>query len=1210
MDDNKIEQKKVKKENKKSLILGAIVVTIVTLTIPFLPMDADEMHWLLGFFGKFHPILVHLPIGILLALFFLELASYFRPSLQLGGASGLLLWSAVITAVPTALAGTLLAASGEYGSQSFAMHKWYGLATVILSIWLLVIHKQKTVSLVGKFTLYRAILVVNVVLLGIAGHYGGSLTHGSNYLTKDLPDEIREFLGDDPYSMDGLLALDDGEVTKILKEKDYDTDIKPIVNTYCYSCHGVEEQKGGLRLDEIDPDLVKGQDAETWRFMLDMVNSGEMPPEEEKQPTEEERALLVDWITASVQNAVKIKKAEQKPVIRRLTKKQYTHSVSNLLNLPMNFGEVLPEDGKSEMGFSNNGQVQQVSPLHIEYYKQIARQALDKAIPPAEKPESTRYKITFGKGIGVDKPAGKIGGYQSDPIDPDDFIVEILDTNGLPKIGLDSVEKAHLINIKENIGIGMRGSHKDRYQVVENGITLYSALPHKEVSPKSWQGPSPNLKLLIKDNFPMNGNFKLRVKASKGQQLYSQIPGLIALRNQLPAEDLTGAIQLNAYACRTKSNLKLVSKRLVARDLTENSKAKYTFFAPQDGYYQIDFTHPYVADDGMPSLKLKLDRDQLQERLHINDSLKNRKEITTPITMAYLEKGEHNLEIGGRFFVGFSKVVITPYPDSHPIAIELMEEAEKSRLKFTNDSPILRAFAGARTDDGMDYKTFGDFKGVTTSYGNPEDYTFYDRLENLPIPVIDTVETEILANIMIIGLWNDFLVKDNHDSGPPLLIQELEFEAPYHSVWPPKSQTTIFFPSEDKIDKEKYTKQVLTRFMERAYRRPLDKGEVDPYLDFWKSIKNDYERYEDGVKEVLVAVLCSPSFIYLAEPEGGSSDDEREFYLASRLAYFLWDSPPDSLLMEVADDGKLHRKKELKKQVQRMLQDDKSWRMIQQFSEEWLRIDRHKAMNTNVDEYEDFTRFVKRDMEDETYHFINYVLQKDMGIHNLIESNFALLNQNLAEFYGIDSVKGNHFRPVNLTGEMKRGGLLSQGSFLSGHSDGTQAHAIKRAVWLKSKILGDHPPDPPPNVPELDPETPGFENLTLKEQLFIHRDKVSCMGCHRKIDPYGIVFENYNAVGLFQTEVMEKPIDAKTELPDGTVVDGIEGIKSYILREKKDDFTRSLVKHLFSYALGRDITFVDEREIESIVRAVKKEDYRFQSVFENIVTSRSFRGEF
>jgi hypothetical protein len=293
-----------------------------------------------------------------------------------------------------------------------------------------------------------------------------------------------------------------------------------------------------------------------------------------------------------------------------------------------------------------------------------------------------------------------------------------------------------------------------------------------------------------------------------------------------------------------------------------------------------------------------------------------------------------------------------------------------------------------------------------------------------------------------------------------------------------------------------------------------------------------------------------------------------------------------------------------------MLKDEKSWNMIRAFSEEWLRLDRHESMSTNVNEYVSFTRFVKHDMKEETFHFMKYVLDNNLNIGNLIESDFAMLNQNLAEFYGIDSVKGSYFRPVRVNPELHRGGLLSQGAFLSGHSDGTQAHAIKRAVWLKSRILGDRPADPPPNVPELDPDTPGFEKLTLKEQLFLHRDKASCMDCHRKIDPYGIVFENYDAVGIFRTVANEKPIDAKAELPNGKVVNGIDEIKAYILNEKRDDFTRSLVKHLFAYALGRDVTFVDEREIEAIVHEVKSEDYKFQTLFEEIVLSPSFKGDF
>ncbi|WP_200975850.1 DUF1592 domain-containing protein [Echinicola sp. 20G] len=1192
----------------KPMIIGATILSVLLLAFAMFPFGGEEAHWALAFLGKLHPLLVHLPIGVLIALFTLELVDYFVPTANLKPACKLLLWLAVITAIPTVIVGALLAATGGYGSEVLVWHKWLGLGTAFLSIWLLVLRsriEEKGLS----YNSYRGLLLVNVVLLSATGHYGGSLTHGSNYLTKDLPDEVRAFLGDDPYALDGLMAMESGLVNQTLEAYNFDKDINPITQNYCVSCHNEDEKKGGLRLDDINPDMIHGQDAETWRAMLNMVNSGEMPPKEEKQLSDDERRVLVDWITASIHQAVAMKKSEQQPVIRRLTKDQYSNTLASLLNVPVNFGDVLPNDAKSEMGFSNNGQVLQISPLHVDYYKQIAREALDKAIGPEEKPESTHYKITFGKGIGKGKTAGMIGGYQSAPINSDDFVVEIIDGNGKVKVGKDSLSKAQLEEIKKNIGVGMRGSHADRYQVVDEGIILYSALPHKEVTPKSWQGPSPNLKLLFRKNFPEEGDFEFRVKASKGYQWFTQKEGFISLRNEQPAEKLASTIILKAEAAKEKSNLVKKGIWMSPKELTKESKATFSFQAPKDGYYQIDFEHPYVGAEGMPSLEMLLDKFKLQERFHFSEELRGEAKIMTPLTLAYLKKGEHQLSIGGTFFTGFSQVIVTPFPEDHPVAMQLKAEADKSRSKYENDIPVIRTFAGSRTDDGMDYKTFDRFRNVENKKGNWENYIFKGRLENLPIPMIDTVETEILANIMILGLWNDYLVKDNEDSGPPLLIQELEFEAPYYPEWPTKSYLEIFPASPDKGNQEKYTKGVLRKFMERAYRRPVKEDELKPYVEFWKGIKDDYPRYEDGVKEVLIAALCSPKFLYLAEPEKEIDDDEKEYFLASRLSYFLWDSAPDEELIDLAEEGDLHKDRYLKKQVSRMIKDERVWNMIRSFSNEWLRVDRHEAMSTNVNAYADYTRFVKKDMAEETYQFMHYVLEQDLSIMSMIESDFAMLNQNLAEFYGIDGVKGSHFRPVAITPEMQRGGLLSQGAFLNGHSDGTQAHAIKRAVWLKTKILGDRPPAPPPNVPELDPETPGFEELTLKEQLFIHRDKAACMDCHKKIDPYGIVFENYNAVGLYQTVAKEKDIDTRAELPNGEVVDGIGEIKSYILNMKRDDFTRSLVKHLFSYALGRDVTFVDEREIEQIVSKVRSDDYKFQSLIEHIVLSPSFKGE-
>jgi len=180
---------------------------------------------------------------------------------------------------------------------------------------------------------------------------------------------------------------------------------------------------------------------------------------------------------------------------------------------------------------------------------------------------------------------------------------------------------------------------------------------------------------------------------------------------------------------------------------------------------------------------------------------------------------------------------------------------------------------------------------------------------------------------------------------------------------------------------------------------------------------------------------------------------------------------------------------------------------------------------------------------------------------------------------------------------------------LTGHSDGTDAHPIKRAVWLKEKILGDPPPPPPPNVPELDPDTPGFDKLTLKQKLELHRDKDSCRSCHQKIDPYGVVFESFDATGRFNPTRDQKPIDVSSTLPDGTKIDGVAEIKEYILKHQRREFATAFVEHLFAYALGRDITFADEEEIAVIVDRSEKRGNGLRTIVEEIVLSPSFTGK-
>ncbi len=1193
---------------KRSLQI-AITFTLVLFGLLLIPLNGNIENTFVFFIGRFHPIILHLPIGALVVLFLMEIINRLRPELNLDAACNILLWFSVVSIIPTIILGFLLASSGSYEDELLNFHKWLGWFTALICIWLLVLRQKKTSTHPNSISrFYYLFLSSNVVMLSLAGHYGGHLTHGEDYLTRYMPTGMKTLLDIDNTEDEYLVINTPADSTS--KEALYfKNNIRPILETYCFECHGEEKQKGDMRLDTLHWNMINGLDAERWHSALNVINLGEMPPKKKKQLKDQERRVLVNWMSENLEKAVLANRIDSRNVMRRLTKDQYTNSLKDLLGISVNFGDVLPDDGKSKMGFSNNGNILQTSALHIDYYQKIAREALDKSIVFGNKPKSKRYKVLIGKDIGDGISAAEFRGYQTAPVNNKDLVVEILDNDGKPIQNLNQSVYDSLSLVKSKIGIGMRGSAANRYNIVKEGLVLNSALPAKEVTPKSWQGPSPNLKLLIRQDFPRTGDFAFRVEASKGYNSTS-IERLIDLRENKPAKESNRSFFVVAKDIKRNKGFVLMKNRwLMPKEVASYVNAKFEYEVPKSGIYQVDLIHPYVKNDATPSFRIDLfdwnGEGIVSRHLNLNKNLSENEKIVTPVTLVYLSKGVHKGSIGGKFFVGFSHLVFTPLPEDHPLPKILEEEAKKDNSKYASTNPSIQVFAGSRTDDGMDYKTFALPFEVTAPMEKPQTFEFTGRLENLPIPLgSDDVSGE-LANILTVGLWNNHLVKENSLKGPPLLIKSVEFEAPYFPIWPPKNHKSIFFDSPNKANTETYAREVISKFMQRAFRRPLQSGELNRYMDFWRNLKDDFECFENGIKEVLIAVLCSPNFIYIATPETPESNEmDDEFYLASKLSYFLWNSPPDEILINLALEDDLHDN--LSEQVERMINSPKISNMVNSFAFEWLRLDRHKSMDVNVEVYKDFTRFIKEDMFNETYQFFEYLLKNNLNIMNFIDSDFAMLNQNLAEFYGIEGVKGNEFRPVNLPESKRRGGLLSQGSFLSGHSDGIQAHPIKRAVWLKEKILGDHPPPPPPNVPELDPETPGFENLTLKEQLFLHRNKVSCMDCHQKIDPFGVVFENYDAVGRFQLTAKEKPIDSRSKLPDGVEVQGIEGIKEYILELKKDDFTRSLVENLFAYAIGRDVSFADEKEINNIVKEVIDDDYRFRTVIDQIVLSPSF----
>ena len=1016
----------------------------------------------------------------------------------------------------------------------------------------------------------------------------------------------------------------------------YEETVRPIFEATCIVCHGPDEQKGGFRLDELNRDFIAGGDAEEWDYILDVVRNGDMPPSRfERQLTSEERAAVTGWIEAGLEAAARAHEGEVRPVLRRLNRAQYRHTLQELLQLPIDFGQDLPGDAKSKMGFTNNGAALQASTLHLETYQTIARRALDEAIVRGPRPEPTVYRVRFGEGIGKGKVGGRTGGYQSVILSPDHFTVEVIGADGVPKGAAATEEERKALDaIRRKISVGLRGSQQNRFHMAPDGLVLYGAVPHKEKAPGAWQGPSPNAKLEMQRVFPERGDVVMRVDAARGEVRTTRDPVLLKLEDGVndvqvsltESEPTTEVVDgealevserslsiladresITAEAAKSdqRKNVRLDGDVLVAEDVPQPSDSRVAVQIPAEGFYRVHLVHPPVPAEQMPSVRLSYAGKTLDSRPTMTEAQLEQGRVSTVIGAAYMRAGRQHLKLGGPFFIGYSHVVLTPLAGDHPLVEALGQATADLEARFAHVDPVLRAYAGTRTDDGMDYSTFDEAVVVTAPREAPETYTFTGRLENLPIPEPESGDNEILSGFLLMGVWNDYLIKDRRSPGPPLLLQQIEVEAPYHPVWPPASHTAILPGREDGEDEEAYARRVLTRFMSRAFRQAAVEDDVAPYLAFFREVRPEVDAFEDAIQETLIAVLCSPRFLFLVEREDSGSDAPLPaFALANRLSYFLWNGPPDEALRNAALFGTLEGG--LEEHVDRMLDDPRARRFVDGFATEWLRLDRLEDMTIDADRFPRFTRFVKRDLREETLRFVHRVFAEDLDLMTLVDSDFAMLNQNLAEFYGVNGVVGPHFRAVPIPREQGRGGLMSQGAFLAGHSDGLEPHPIKRAVWVKEKLLGSPPPPPPPNVPDLDAEAPEMKGLTLKEQLELHRDNPSCRDCHASFDPFGVALERYNAVGLVEAERKGRPIDASVVLPDGTEVAGADGLKAYLEGPARQRFLGSVVEHLFAYALGRDVMFSDDEELATIVRRVEAEGATGRAVLRAIVTSPSF----
>jgi hypothetical protein len=545
------------------------------------------------------------------------------------------------------------------------------------------------------------------------------------------------------------------------------------------------------------------------------------------------------------------------------------------------------------------------------------------------------------------------------------------------------------------------------------------------------------------------------------------------------------------------------------------------------------------------------------------------------------------------------------------------------------------------------------------------------KFDITPEPVVHELDVWLLAGEMIrpdagrlfrsrpgAGRWQNPLAEE--DGQPGVAFRWLEVEGPIYDEWPTAGHKLLFGdlpmvnrkaaakaeqttgetnqfaarrkfipPAGVEVISQKPMRdaeRLLSEFIRHAYRQPRAEKEVKRFLPVIETALKKGSGFTDAMIAGYTAVLCSPEFVCLEEKPGPLDD----YALASRLAFFLWNSAPDDELRAVATRGQLHQRDVLRAQTERLLNDPKSRRFVDAFLDYWIDLRRIEATSPDSELYPDYylDDLLTESAREETQVFFVELLRGDLPSRNLVASEFAMLNERLAAHYKLPRVEGVALRRVPLPKDSPRGGLMTQASVLKVTANGTTTSPVLRGAWIMERILGQKPPPQPASVPAVDPDIRGA--VTIRQQLDKHRNLETCAACHTKIDPAGFALENFDVMGGWRDRyraigdgVPEKgiaksgqkfafhlalPVDASGELPDGRKFQDIRELQRLLVDDEKQ-IARNLARQLAVYATGAPVRFGDRAQIEQVLQRASSSHFGVRSLVHEVVQSELFRNK-
>jgi len=567
---------------------------------------------------------------------------------------------------------------------------------------------------------------------------------------------------------------------------------------------------------------------------------------------------------------------------------------------------------------------------------------------------------------------------------------------------------------------------------------------------------------------------------------------------------------------------------------------------------------------------------------------------------------KHNFPADGEYRITIDNLAVGPYSNAL--------ENQSTVVIMIDGKVVFRKPIGGPADLALADRTAGTGRSQ-----------IMDRFSKIPVPVKAGVRDVVIAFVERSHVeTGELLEKLQGYAGltggqAPLnrtanLVDGVEVAGPFNptGVSTTPSRARIFVCNPKATEESSCARQITENLARRAFRRPVTAEDMKRLMPFYESGRQDGGTFDQGIEQVVAAVLVSPQFLYRAilGPKGTAPDAEfalTDLELASRLSFFLWNTGPDEELLTLASANRLTRPGIMEKQVKRMLADPKASSLTTSFAMKWLTLTNLDQVIPDPKLFPEFNEQLRRDFSTEAEAFIGSIFEDDWSVLDLLTANYTFLNERLASHYGISGVTGTQFRKVTLA-DKERWGLLGKAAVQLRTSYGDRTSPVLRGAWVLDKLQGTPPTPPPPDTATDLSQKAGEQPKTVRARLEQHRSKASCNMCHGVIDPTGLALENFDAIGQWRTRDTEAnaPIDASTVLPNGVPIKGVVELRAQLV-DRPATFAQTVTERLLMYAVNRPLEYFDMPQVRAIVRGAAKDNYKLSSIVLGIVNSDAFR---